>query len=684
MTNIFQYEIRGFAALLVLLTLMFTSACEEDMAGPSGEPELLSFGPSGVKHGDEIIFIGTNLDKISSIEFRPQVVVSKDGFTAHTPGEIRLNVPAAAEAGRILLHTADGDTIQSKSILNFEVPVVISSITTEARPGGNITISGDKINWIESVTFASEQVVEQADFVSQSISELVVTVPMEAQSGFLIFATGGTEPLTFGSEEQLTVSLPSVSGLNPSSIRHTADLTLEGSNLDLVTELVFTDGISVLKDGFKSQAAGQIVVTIPATVERGTITMKQLSPVEVTTDQELIIILPTVSNVAPSTVVPGVDIMVITGDDLDLVAELTLPGAGAISSFLTHTANEISFNVPETATQGAISYVTIHGYEAPLEGALLKLPPTGGFPTLDYYIYKDGLESGWSAWGGWGHVSQDYNNDENPANGDLAIKTVFNDAYGAMQIHNDGAANIFDGYNYLVFYVYVEGEESDIIVQIDNNSDYYPAHFTGDTYHQIVVPLADLAGADNVTELRLKNNNSDAATNNTTVFVDEIGLTVEEPLGLLPNLLTPIFDDELKAPFGLGGGWGGTTFDAANEENSRGGTISVKSTFVGGWGGACQFGSWGNSPLSTAGHQFFALSIYGEAGTDGNTIQLNINTNTDGSGTASSIQVTISAGKWTDYEIPLADLGSPASIGEISFQDTDWSGTVFIDHIGLK
>jgi|GEM_PF-383915 len=684
MKNILKYITQGLVLLFMVPALMLMVACGDENLSSTNEVQLLSFGPSGVKHGDEIVFIGNNLDKISSIMFKPQVEITKDAFTLQTSGQIKMNVPDEAEAGHVVLKTTAGDTILSKSILNFDVPVKISGFTAEAKPGTNITITGDKLNWIEQVTFPADLIIEKKDFVSQSLKELVVTVPMEAQTGYLLFASGGTEPMTFGTESQLTVTLPAVTGLSPSSIRHTADLSIKGSDLDLVTEVVFFEDISVTKDKFKSQSSSEIVVAVPADVEKGTITLKQMSPVDVVTTDELTIILPKATAVTPSPAVPGTDVMVITGTDLDLVAQIVLPTTGSVTDFLTHTETEISFNIPESATQGAIGYVTIHGYEGPLEGALLKLPPTGGFPTLDYYIYSDGFQNGWEAWGGWGHVSQDFNNTENPANGELAIKTVFNDSYGAIQLHNSGATNVFDGYNYLVFYVFVQGEESDIIAQIDNNTDYYPAHFTGDKYHQIVVPLADLAGADNVSELRIKNNNPDSPTNNTTVYVDEIGLTVDEPLGLLPDLITVIFDDALQSPFGVGGGWGGTSSDVANEENSRGGSVSVKATFVGGWGGACQFGSWGDTPLTTASMQYFAFSIYGEAGTDGKSIQLNIKSNTDGTGTSGSAQVTINEGKWTDYAISLSDLGDPPSIGEISFQDTDWSGTVFIDHMGLQ
>ncbi|MBX2944848.1 MAG: hypothetical protein KF725_03355 [Cyclobacteriaceae bacterium] len=643
---------------------------------------LLSFGPSGVHHGDEITFFGQNLDKVTAIVLKPNVEIPKSAFKSVSAERINMIVPETAEAGIITLKTPQGD-IESKTILNFEVPVVIQSITTEAKPGTNITITGEKVNWIESVTFPSDLRISKEDFVSRSLTQVVVTVPMEAQTGFLIFSLGGTKPLTFGTEEQLIVTLPTVTGIAPQSIRHTGTLTISGTNLDLITAIQFTGGTEVAKANFTSQSENEIKLVVPATAKTGSLTLKQLSPVALTTSP-LTIILPVGTALSPTPAIPGQDVITITGTDLDLVAKLVLPGAGDVlaTSFISQTSTEIKLAVPATATQGAVDYITVHGYAGPL-GVVLRLPSTGGFPTLDYYIYKDGLQSGWSAWGGWGHVSQSFTNTENPANGTMAIKSVFNDAYGAIQIHNGGSPGIFAGYNYLVFYVHVVGQDSKVIVQIDNNADFYPPEFTKDKYHQIVVPLASLAGSNNVTELRIKNNNTNAPANNTIVFIDEIGLTIDEPLGLLPDLVVPIYDDQVNSThFGFGGGWGGTTTIANSDENQRGGSVSIKATFAGGWGGAAQFGSWGKTPLPTAGMQYLAFSIYGGTGTGDKNIQLGIKPTPDGA--SSSVQVTIRAGKWTDYAIPLSSLGNPASIGELFFQDTDWAGTVFIDHIGLQ
>src|SRR6187431_78505 len=148
MRNVIKYRIKALAMLLIVAGLVgYVSSCKEEEE-PSGDVALLSFGPAGVHHGDEITFFGVNLDKVSEIVFEPGVAVPKSAFASVASDRINIIVPDAAEAGKVTLKTPNGD-IESKTILNFEVPVVLTSITEEAKPGTNITIKGDKLNWIE-------------------------------------------------------------------------------------------------------------------------------------------------------------------------------------------------------------------------------------------------------------------------------------------------------------------------------------------------------------------------------------------------------------------------------------------------------------------------------------------------------------------------------------------------------
>ncbi|HTJ48732.1 MAG TPA: hypothetical protein VL443_04695 [Cyclobacteriaceae bacterium] len=508
-----KYNIKN--ALWSLLVLALLSSCNDDSS--SSKIQLFSFGPSGVKHGDQIKFIGQNLDKVTSIVLPPNIEIQASSFTSKSSTLIELVVPEEAVAGKVTLKTPQGD-IETKSMLNFLVPVVITSITEEAKPGTNISIKGTLVNWIESVTFNDGKVV--TEFVSKSTEEVVVTVPMDAKTGFLIFATGGTDPLTFSSENQLTVTLPVVTSLSPAAIKHTENLTVAGTDLDLVTQIAFPGGAVVSAGDFVSQSETEIVVAVPATSTSGALTLTVPSGVEVVTDDAITIILPIVTAISPtdpSTQETAGTTLTFTGTDLDLVAKIKFPGVSTpVTTFTTTGTTQIDVVVPAGAQGGTLVLTTIHDFTVAV--------------TVSY--------------------------------------------------------------------------------------------------------------------------------------------------GNQLTLLKTIFDDNLHSPFAKGGGWGTTSADIANTENPRVGTVSVKATYGGDWGGTSQFGTWGNTPLSTSGTTYFAFSIYGGTGTGGKSINVNVS--------GQQKQIAIVEGKWTDVKILLSDVGSPSSISEVWFQDTGWTGTVYIDQVGLK
>lgn len=670
--SIIDNFLKGFVLLFLLTSLVVVTSCEEDDP-VSDEVILLSFGPSGVKHGDEITFIGENLDKVTSIVFKPSVEVTSDAFNSQSSAILKVTVPQAAEAGKILLKTPKGD-IESLSILNFEVPVTINSITAEAKPGTNITITGEKINWIERVTFASDVVVEKVEFMSQSMTEMVVQVPMEAQSGFLIFATGGTEPLTFGSEEQLEVTLPVVSSISPTSIRHTGNLTIAGTDLDLVTSVIFNpDTVTE----FVSQSASQIVVMVPATTEDGTLTLTQASPVNIVTSETLAVILPKVTSVSPIPAVPGEDDLTITGTDLDLIEELTFAGAGSVSSFISHTETEIVVAVPDGAGLGPIGYVSIHGYEAGL-GAVLIIPSDGP-PPLIVPLYEDAITTLGGEGGGWSSTS-DFASTENAREGSASIKVTYTgDWGGGAQIGTWGQSPIpVSGTQVLAFSIFgtegTGGQSIQVLVKDEASAEYaYMVEIEAGAWKDVEIPLTELGNMTQFSEIFFQNTDEWQGT----VFIDRIGFSMA---GAPPTLVVVMYDDASTDLVGQGGGWGGATTDWANAENARQGSNAIKATFAGGWGGAAQFGTWDLSPISVAGTTVFAFSVFGADVADTN-IQVLIK---DGGGAEYSRQIAVTGGEWQDVEIPLSELGTFTEVSEVFFQDTDWSGTVYIDYVGFR
>ncbi|RYF44641.1 MAG: cell shape determination protein CcmA, partial [Chitinophagaceae bacterium] len=167
-------------------------ACDKDDDNTnSGKVELLSFGPTGTEHGDTLWFIGNNLNKVTAIQFTgPSATVEQKDFKSQTGGMITLLVPAAAEKGFVTLKTSEGDIV-TKTQLNLGVAAMVTSMTEKARPGENLTINGNFLNWVTKVTFPKDKVVET--FVSKSIDKLVVKIPEDAETGPIVLTYSGTD-----------------------------------------------------------------------------------------------------------------------------------------------------------------------------------------------------------------------------------------------------------------------------------------------------------------------------------------------------------------------------------------------------------------------------------------------------------------------------------------------------------
>src|SRR6186997_1799 len=149
MKNIYNMR---WLVLLGIIAGTFFNACKKDTADEnSGVTELLSFGPTGAQPGDTIRFFGNNLNTVTDIEFTGATVASSN-FVSQTNQEILVVVPTETEKGYVTLKSSTGD-VTSKTQFNIGIATTVSSVTSVARPGEDITIQGEYLNWVTTVTF---------------------------------------------------------------------------------------------------------------------------------------------------------------------------------------------------------------------------------------------------------------------------------------------------------------------------------------------------------------------------------------------------------------------------------------------------------------------------------------------------------------------------------------------------
>ncbi|MEO6914730.1 MAG: IPT/TIG domain-containing protein [Chitinophagaceae bacterium] len=285
--NSIKFNTRIFSLIvLISASMSFVISCSKnDNGSASSQTVLLSFGPTGAKPGDTLRFIGTNLNIVSGIELTG-ASVPKISFVKQTNELILIIMPKETVKGFVTLKTPQGD-IKSKTALDLMVPVMITSIPKEARPGDNITITGNYLNWVNYVTFAKDKSVDSSGIVSRSLDKLVVKVPANAQTGKITLTYGGTMPGYLDSDSILIVTLPSITGIAPNPAKVADNLTITGLNLDLAWGVLFT-GVTQADTVMVSKSATMIVVKVPAGAKKGKVTILAPSKVMVQSPVDLV------------------------------------------------------------------------------------------------------------------------------------------------------------------------------------------------------------------------------------------------------------------------------------------------------------------------------------------------------------------------------------------------------------
>ncbi|MDR1416360.1 MAG: hypothetical protein LBJ57_02925, partial [Prevotellaceae bacterium] len=177
-------------------------ACEQE---EEDYVSLEAFGPTPTKRGETIRFIGSNLNRVTSVVFPESIEVPP---TVVSVGEITAVIPPAAVNGYITLKYPGG-SVTSKSRITYADAVVFDSIYGAASPvraGDTITVVGDNLTGVSQVVFSVDVAVDSKDFLAQSRYEIALALPANAQAGDVYLLAGAEE----SSHITLNVDGPSI------------------------------------------------------------------------------------------------------------------------------------------------------------------------------------------------------------------------------------------------------------------------------------------------------------------------------------------------------------------------------------------------------------------------------------------------------------------------------------------
>lgn len=243
-------------ATSALMTFGFTfTACNNDDDNTKVEYDFLeSFGPLPVARGGELTFIGHNLSNVVSVTFANGTTVDVNRINS---GKFTITVPDddAVAPGQLTLNMADGSTYKTKTECGFAEPITIKSLGAEVvKPGSALEINGRYLLQATEIGFAGDVKVslekdEDDKFVSENVvsvsdTKIVVKVPAEAITGKVV-VTDGSNPVE--TEKEVKVVTPAFSKytVNENLLRGKSELEIQGTDMDLVTDIKFSNGLVV-------------------------------------------------------------------------------------------------------------------------------------------------------------------------------------------------------------------------------------------------------------------------------------------------------------------------------------------------------------------------------------------------------------------------------------------------------
>ena len=478
-----------------------------------------SFGPTGAKQGDTLKFIGLNLDKVTSIKFTGNnVVVDKSSFKLQTSELIRVILPRQPK-GLCCPGDSQGNIV-SKTQLDLSVKTTVTTLTAQARPGDNITISGTYLNWVKKITFNHNK--EVTTFVSQAYNQLVVKVPVDAETGPLVLRYLGTDSADLQTTDTLHVTLPIGATFAPNPVKHQTNVTITGTNLDLAKKVYFTN-VSGAVTSFVSQTATQLVINVPAATKKGKLTFEAASGVQTVSTLDLDVVLPTISNMTPNPVDPNSN-LTITGTNLDLVTAVTFENAPAVTTFVSQSATQLVVHVPLGVANGLVTLSVLNSTVKVQSSGILQITGAAPPPTVALPFYDEGVSSNWTntGWigGGWGG-SVDYNNASPVRVGTKSAKITYSGGYGSpLQL---GGNNIsFSGYTTFKVSIYGgPGSTGKKVNIVFNNSGGYQLTLGPEgQWNDYAIAIASITAATALTDIWLQEfNGADFI-----IYVDAMGL----------------------------------------------------------------------------------------------------------------------------------------------------------------
>lgn len=245
------------------------------------EIKVNSFSPASIHPGNIVSIKGEYVWNIGQVVFFDHVTVDAADFVKNTRNEIQVLVPAEAKSGELAYNDGtDGaeNTVMGDLNVDFAKATGVSNANPEF--GEQITITGENLDLVTAIDFPS--VPDVAFTMAADGKSIQVKVPANTVSGTVTLssASGITTSV------DITVPLATVSSTDPvKDVKAGQTITIKGSKLDRITQLILPAIETPLKKGEFAQSATQISFMVPEGMGDGKVILVQHENYSVESDK---------------------------------------------------------------------------------------------------------------------------------------------------------------------------------------------------------------------------------------------------------------------------------------------------------------------------------------------------------------------------------------------------------------
>lgn len=335
------------------------------------EPILIeSFSPASAAAGDVLTLKGDYFNLIHEVIFSDDVKVSEKDFVKHTRYEIQVRVPVEARTGVVGIGDVDelnntdpsvfANVIYTEDELAVAQPEVTKMEAPRYKAGETVKITGKNFQYVDALNLPGASAVEFT--VNAANTEMTFVLPDAAQDGEAVLVAKSGVEVVAGKYETV---VPTELSAAPQPVKAGADLTVAGTDLDLVTGIELSGSVWA---EYTVQEDGNITFPMPDTATEGDAVLHMANGKSVTVAYTLV--KPVVTTL-PESVSAGSD-MSMSGSDFDLVKSVTF--GGGLTVEVAAVDGVITVAVPTTAETGALKLNLANGTYVETESVTVDKP----------------------------------------------------------------------------------------------------------------------------------------------------------------------------------------------------------------------------------------------------------------------------------------------------------------------